>query len=201
MSALAVSMLSSIERAAVLLDPLRLRIVQELGTGDTSTGIAKKLSLPRQKVNYHLRELERVGVVELVEERRKGNCLERVVRAVATSYLINPEVLGPLATDPSLVEDKLSSAYLVAVAAKAIRDLATLRERATAAGKKLPTLTLQSQVRFATAADRNAFAEELANFLATLAAKYHDDKTPDGRKFEFFVGAYPTITKKSDAAT
>lgn len=195
MSALPVSVLSDVERAAVLLDPLRLRIVQELGDGETSAGIAKKLSLPRQKVNYHLRELERVGIVELVEERRKGNCLERVVRAVATSYLINPQVLGPLATDPSRVEDKLSSAYLVAVAAKAIRDLATLRERASKAGKNLPTMTLQSQVRFACAADRNAFAEELANFLATLVAKYHDDETPDGRKFEFFVGAYPTITK------
>jgi hypothetical protein len=49
------------------------------------------LALPRQQVGYHLRALEQAGLVELVEERRKGNCIERIVRAAACSYVISPE--------------------------------------------------------------------------------------------------------------
>ncbi len=195
MSAVAVKVVQGASQAAVLLEPLRLRMLDHLSEADSATGLAKKLKLPRQKVNYHLRELEKAGLVEPVEERRKGNCVERIVRATATSYLISPEVLGPLASDPSRVADRLSSAYQVAVAAKTIRDLAILQRRADKAGKKLATFTLQTDVRFADATARNAFTEELSNTIVNLIAKYHDEKSPSGRLFKFNVGAYPAITK------
>jgi hypothetical protein len=77
------------------------------------------------------------------------------------------------------------------VAARAIRDLAALRSRADAAGKKIATLTLQADVRFASAGARHGFARELSSELARLAAKYHDETMPGGRRFRFFVGGYP----------
>ncbi len=73
-----------------------------------------------------------------------------------------------------------------------------LRRRADKAGKKLPTFTLQSHVRFASAADRAAFTDELSNEIARLVAKYHDERAADGRAFELTVGAYPAITKDED---
>lgn len=97
------------ERASILLHPLRLRIVAELREPDWASGLARRLRIPRQKINYHLRELERERLVELVEERRKGNCTERIVRASARSYLIDPAALGALATDPSQIQDRFSS--------------------------------------------------------------------------------------------
>jgi len=183
-------------RAAALLDPLRLRLLERLAEPNSASGLARRLRLPRQKLNYHLRELEKAGLVELVEERRKGNCIERVVRATAVSYVIDPAALGKLGADPSRVRDRFSSAYLVAVAARAIRELAALRAGAEKAGKKLATMTLETEVRFASAAARNAFSEELANVLADLTAKYHDEKSPGGRRFRFFVGAYPAPKKE-----
>jgi DNA-binding transcriptional ArsR family regulator len=152
------------------------------------------MKLPRQRVNYHLRELERHGLVELVEERRKGNCLERLVRATARYYLISPEALGRLGSDPAAMQDRFSAAYLVGVAARAIRELAVLRLRADRARKRLATLTVEAQVRFASAEDRHAFAEELATAVARLAAKYHNEKAEGGRSYRFFLGAYPAIT-------
>jgi len=184
-------------RAAALLHPMRLRLLENLRQPESATGLARRLRLPRQKVNYHLRELEKARLVELVEERRKGNCIERVVRATARYYLINPAALGKLAADPAELQDRFSSAYLVAVAARAIGNLATLRERAARAGKRLATFTLETGIRFATAADRSAFTEELANDMARLAAKYHDEKSPGGRRFRFFLGAYPAVTKEA----
>jgi len=183
-------------RAAALLHPLRLRLLENLRQPESASGLARRLRLPRQKVNYHLRELERARLVELVEERRKGNCIERVVRATARYYLINPAALGKLAADPAELQDRFSSAYLVAVAARAIGNLATLRERAERAGKRLATFTLETEIRFASAANRNAFTEELANELARLVAKYHDEKSSGGRRFQFLLGAYPAITKE-----
>lgn len=179
-------------RAAILLDPLRIRLVEQLCEPDSAAGLARKLGLPRQKLNYHLRELERAGYVEEVEQRRKGNCIERVLRARARTWVISPEALGALGADPGAVQDRFSSAYLVAVCARAIGDVARLREGARRAGKRLATMTLETEIRFASAADRAAFAEELAATIARLAAKYHDEKSPSGRRFRFFLGGYPT---------
>ena len=75
-------------------------------------------------MNYHLRELEREGFVKLFEERRKGNCIERVVRAPAREFLVAPQA------GKTIVADRFSAAYLVSTAARAIRDLATLCLRA-----------------------------------------------------------------------
>jgi DNA-binding transcriptional ArsR family regulator len=187
-------------RAAVLLDPLRLRMLGELREeADSASGLARRLKLPRQKLNYHLRELEREGFVELVEERRKGNCIERVVRATARAYVIDPGIMGALGIDPAEFQDRFSAAYLVAVAAKTIRDVATLRQKAEKAGKRLATFTLQTEVRFASAADRAAYVEELTAEMARLAAKYHNEQAEGGRRFQFVLGAYPTV--KKEAAT
>jgi DNA-binding transcriptional ArsR family regulator len=179
-------------RAAALLHPLRTSILAALREPDSAAGLARRLALPRQKVNYHLRELERHGFLEQVEERRRGNCTERIVRAVAHHYLISPAALGGLAADPAAIADRASSAYLVALAARAMREVATLREDAHAAGKKLPTFALETEVRFRSSDEQHAFAEELSRAVAALVARYHDESAPGGRPFRWFVGSYPT---------
>jgi DNA-binding transcriptional ArsR family regulator len=190
-------LVQDIRSAAAMLDPLRLRLLGELREPDSASGLSRRLRIPRQKINYHLRELEKRRLLELVGERRRGNCTERMLRATARSYLISPEALGNLAADPENIQDRFSSAYLVAVAARAIRDVGNMRVKAERAGKCLATLTLESEVRFATAADRNAFAEELAAQVARLAAKYHQSEVPGGRSFKFVVAGYPAIHSKS----
>lgn len=190
-------MIADPSRAAVLLDPLRLRLVGELRQSpDSASGLARRLKLPRQKLNYHLRELEKEGFLELAEERRKGNCIERVVRVTARAFVIDPAIMGALGIDPAQFQDRLSSAYLIAVAAKTIRDVATLRGRAEKAGKRLATLTMQTEVRFANAGQRAGFVEELTAEIARLAAKYHDQHAEGGRSFQFVLGAYPTVKKE-----
>jgi len=184
-------------RATALLSPLRMKMLERMGEPQSASSLGRELRVPRQKLNYHLRELERNGFVEFVEERRRGNCTERLYRAAARHYVIDPAVLGRLGADPQQMQDRFSAAYLVAVAAKTIRDVAQLRERAQKAGKRLATLTLQADVRFASAADRAAFVEELTGEIARLVAKYHDEHAEGGRSFEFLVGAYPKIANKN----
>ena len=186
------------QQAELLLHPLRSRLLELARQPGTAAGLADQLGLPRQRVNYHLRELEKGGLLELVEERRKGNVIERVVRATAHSYLISPETLGELAADPADVQDRLSVAYLVAVAGQVIRDLGILRSRADAADKRLGTFTMRSEIRFCSASDRRAFAEELTEAITRLIAKYHDESATGGRRFKFLTGIYPAITKTAE---
>ena len=80
----------------------------------------------RQRLNYHLRELERHGLIELVEERRKGNCTERVLRATAASYVISPAAFAAVAPDPARSPDQVSAHWMLALAGQLVRDVGEL---------------------------------------------------------------------------
>jgi DNA-binding transcriptional ArsR family regulator len=183
----ALQIVQSSEKAAVLLQPGRLSLLERLNEPDSAAGLARRLGVPRQKVNYHLRELEREGFLELVEERRKGNCMERMVRATAREFLIAPHA------GKAVTADRFSAAYLVSTAARTIRDLAALCLRARRAGKRIATLTLETEIRFSTAESRAAFAEELTATLAHLAAKYHNERVEGGRRFRVLAASYPAL--------
>lgn len=177
--------------AASALDPARLALLEKLEEPNSAAGLARQAGIPRQKLNYHLRQLEKDGLVEFVEERRKGNCLERIVRATARQYLISPEAMGKLGSSPSGIRDRFSAAYLAGVAGRVIRELASVRARAQEQGRRISTLTVEGEVRFASADSRAAFAAELTESVIGLIAKYHDQSAPQGRTFRLIVGAYP----------
>lgn len=189
--AVAVDVIEDARRAQVLLHQTRLRLLEHLGEPGSAAALARKLDLPRQRVNYHLRELEGQRLIELVEEKRRGNATERIYRRTGSAYAISTAALGGLGASPAAIQDRFSSAYQIALASQAIRDLAVLQVSARAAGKKLPTFALAVEVRFASAAKRNEFAAELAADVADLVRKYHDEKAPKGRTFRFYLGAYP----------
>ena len=192
-----VEVIQSPAAAAASLDPVRTRLLAELAQPGSATMLAARVGLPRQKVNYHLKALERHGLVELVEERRKGNMTERVLRATATSYVISPSALALVEPDPSRSPDRLSAFWLVALAARLIRDVGSLLAGASRAGKRIATFAMDGEVRFATAAARAAFAEELSTAVAGLVAKYHDETAPGGRDHRVVIAIHPSV--KPDA--
>ena len=179
--------------AEVTLDPMRARLLAELVEPGSATVLAARVGLPRQKVNYHLRELERHGLIELVEERRKGNVTERVMRATAASYVISPAVLAAMQPDPARSPDRLSARWLLALAARLVRDVGALIVGASNARKPLATYGLEGEVRFASPADRTAFAEELTNVITALISKYHDEHAESGRAHRVIVAIHPSI--------
>jgi len=192
MTASTVRIVDQPDQAATMLNPLRLRLLSELAQPDSATGLSRRIGLPRQQLNYHLRQLEAQGLLEVVGERKRRNCTERMLQSVAPSYLIGPGALGPVGADPARVPDRVSSDFLVALAGRVIGEVGTLRARADRAGKKLATLSLETEVRFATQEDQRAFGHELGQAVARLVAKYHDDSAPNGRRFRVMAAAYPT---------
>src|ERR1700737_1497714 len=125
--------------AEASLDPIRARLLAELAEPAAASTLAARVGLSRQKANYHLRALERHGLVELVEERRKGNMTERVLRATAAAYVISPARLAAFAPDPDRSPDQLSALWLLALAARLVRELGELTARATRARRPLAT--------------------------------------------------------------
>lgn len=179
------------ERAASALDPDRRRLLHALREGpDSASGLARRLGDSRQRLNYHLRGLEEAGLVELAEERRRGNCVERVMRAAARRFLVDPSVLGDPAGDPAEIGDRFSAAYLISLAARAIREVARLVERARRDGKRLATAGIEAEVRLARPADFEAFAADLSRAVARVVARHHDERA-DGRPFRLIAGVYP----------
>jgi DNA-binding transcriptional ArsR family regulator len=178
--------------AALALDPVRARLLRELAEPASAATLGLRVGLTRQKVNYHLRALEAHGLVELVEERRKGNMTERVMRASAGAYVISPDAWALVAPNPDREPDRLSAQWLLAVAARLLRDVGALIVAGTRAHKRVATFALDAEVRFASAADRAAFTRERTDAVGGLVARYHDHGAEGGRRHRVVVALHPS---------
>jgi DNA-binding transcriptional ArsR family regulator len=176
--------ISSPASAATVLDPIKSRILAELSRPASAAAIAGRVGLSRQKVNYHLRGLEAHGLVEPAEERRWGGLTERLMVATASSYVVSPAALGALGADPARGGDRLSASYLIALAARTVREVGELWARARRTDKR-------TVIRFRSPEDRAAFTADLGRTVAALAAHYHDGAAGAGRPHRFVVAAYP----------
>ncbi|MHB8503162.1 MAG: winged helix-turn-helix domain-containing protein [Candidatus Acidiferrales bacterium] len=185
------------QAAALLHHPLRLKILAALIEPDSATGVARRMKLPRQTVNYHVRELARAHLLARAGRRRCRNLFEQCYVATARGYVLSPELLGTLAADPTQVADTLSAKYLLGLASKLQSELARSAELAAATGKRLATLSINTELRFTSPEKRAAFTEELQRAIVEVAARHsspfaNPDASPaDGRPFRLVVGCYP----------
>ncbi|OBA88056.1 transcriptional regulator [Mycolicibacterium elephantis] len=177
--------------AVSALDPVRGRLLAELTEPASAAALASRVGISRQKVNYHLRALEEHRLVTQAGERRWGGLKERLLVATAMSYVVSPRALGPVATDPGRTSDRLSASYLIALAARAVREVGELWAGARKADKRLATLSIDTAIRFRSPADRAAFTQELSDTVASLVARYHNETDTRGRGFRLLVAAYP----------
>ena len=175
--------------AAAALDPIRARLLAELSEAPASAAtVAARVGLPRQKVNYHLKTLEAHGLIELAEVRMRGGIAERLMRATAASYVVSPTAIGETGALPEQIADRLSARYLISLAGRVVHEVGALARKADAAGRRLPTFAVDTEIRFRSAADRAAFADEVTATVLDLAARYHHD---GGRPHRLVVAAHP----------
>ena len=191
-SVLDVEVIHNPAAAAVALEPVRSRLLSELAEPASAASLAVRLKIPRQKINYHLRALESHRLVKVSKKRKWGGLTERLMVASAASYVVSPAAMGPAAADPARKADRLSAGYLIALAARVVREVSDLVRRAKAADKRLATLSIDTEIRFRSPLERAAFTEELTAAIARLASRYHDAEAPDGRSHRVLVVAHPS---------
>jgi DNA-binding transcriptional ArsR family regulator len=178
------------ERVRRALSPLRRQLLVRLRTPASAAQLAAELELPRQRIGYHLRELEAAGLVELVEERRRRGFVERVLRASAEAYVVDPAVMdADLAPGPDAsAGDRHAAEHLVDVAGRTVRDVARMQTAAERSGRRLLTFTLETEVRFGAPADVHRFTDALAAALADVVAALD---TPSGRAYRVVGAGHP----------
>ena len=177
--------------AVIALEPLRSRLLAELAEPASAATLATRVGIARQKVNYHVRALEAHQLVREAGTRRWGGLTERLLVASASSYIVSPRALGPVALDPDRDADRLSASYLIALAARIVDEVSDLLRRSRAADKRLATLSLDTKITFRGAAERAAFSDELMHAVTSLVARYHDESAPGGRAHRLVLVAHP----------
>ncbi len=109
---LSVEFINDPGQVAAVAHPVRSRILEALRTPDTAASVARSFGRSRQYVSYHLKELERLGLVRLAGERRKGNFVEQLYESTARRFIVSSR----FATDPgrlaSVFRDQLSLSQL-----------------------------------------------------------------------------------------
>jgi len=183
--------------AALLYHPLRLRILAALLEADSATGVARRMNLPRQTVNYHVRELARARLLARAGRRRRRQLYEQCYVATARGYVLSPELLGKLAADPAQVADTFSAKYLFGLASKVQAELARSADLAAAAGKRVATLSINTELRFTSPEQRAAFTAELQRAIVEVTARHSspfktaEGSPADGRPYRLILGCYP----------
>lgn len=202
-----IALVSHETAAATVLHPLRLKILAALRDPDSAAGVARRLNLPRQRVNYHVRELARAGFLERAGQRRRGNMVERRYVATARSYVLSPDLLGRLGIDPATAHDALSASHLLALVSRAHGDVARAMQKAAATGKRLATFSMTCDVRFDNPEQRAWFAEELRRAVLDVIDRVASPATDGagaparGRLHRLVVAAYPVIELSEGSRT
>ncbi|HEU5348655.1 MAG TPA: helix-turn-helix domain-containing protein [Ktedonobacterales bacterium] len=95
--------LETLEQLRAIADELRSRIAEALTHRPmTATQVAGMLGEKAAKVHYHVRELERVGLVRLVATHEKSGILEKYYRAVARTFTASKSLLVNVPSDEVL---------------------------------------------------------------------------------------------------
>ncbi|HEY1253067.1 MAG TPA: helix-turn-helix domain-containing protein [Thermoanaerobaculia bacterium] len=189
----------SARRASALLNPMRLRLLRLAQEPASATELARRLSLPRQRVNYHVRELARAGFLRPAGRRRRRNWIEQRYVATARSYVLSPEILGALAPDWRTIEDTASADYLLALSEQVRLDVSRAEQEARGRGQRVGTLSFKSQFRFDSSEQRAEFANALRQAVVEVIARH---TSPDrsasgsirpgrGRSYRLVLGCYP----------
>jgi DNA-binding transcriptional ArsR family regulator len=193
-----VHVVEDVEALQVLGHPLRIRILELLREPGSAATVARAMGETRQKVNYHLKELERVGLVEAVGERRSGNFMETLYESVGRSFLVSPRVAW---SDPRRVDalrQQHSLERLVMVGAQLERDAISLLDRAAFDGEEIASAAVEVGVHFADERDRAAFLDEYLETVQKLCDRYGSGA---GLPYRVVMAAHPATdtSKGADA--
>lgn len=183
-------MLQDPRQISALAHPVRARVLDALASPNTAAGLARELGRSRQNVGYHLKALERLGLVERTGERRKGNFVEQLYVSAARHFSVSPRFTADPAGLEALFRDQVSLARVADLGERLQRDATALIATASSQGEPVPSATVEAEVRFPDAEARAAFMAEYVETVSTLLAKHG---ATDGERFRIALAAYPEM--------
>jgi DNA-binding transcriptional ArsR family regulator len=189
----AVRVLSDPDQVRALAHPFRVKILDSLRTPGTAASLARGFGRSRQSMAYHLKELERVGLIRHAGERRKGNFLEQLYESIAKRFVVSSRFAADPTRLASVFRDQVALSQLVDLGERLQKDAAGLIDRAAFEGQEIPSASAEAEVRFADEAARAAFMVDLVETLKSLFAKHGAAK---GELFRVAFVAYPDLEEE-----
>ena len=192
-------------RAGALLHPLRQKLLSLSREPASASELARRLGLPRQRVNYHVRKLEHAGFLKPAGRERKRNMIEQKYVATARAYVLSPGLLGPVGADWRDIADTASADYLLALAEQVRADVGRAADEAQAEGKRIATLSLKSQFRFDSPGQRADFSSAVRQAVVDVIARHsspnrlENGRPGRGRPFRLVLACYPVSSEADEA--
>jgi DNA-binding transcriptional ArsR family regulator len=184
--------IEEVEQAATLLNPLRLGLLKHLAEPRSCPELAEFVGETAQKVYYHVKALERVGLVKKVGERRVRGMVEGRYQAKGRSYWLSPALVGRIGSR-GRARDQFSLGFLLTLAEELQADIGHLSE---VDAEEVPSLGLSAEIHLGDSARRTAFLQEVQHTFEVLARKYGARGPEEGshgksQSFRLVLACYP----------
>ncbi|MEW9123268.1 MAG: helix-turn-helix domain-containing protein [Thermotaleaceae bacterium] len=88
--------LRELDQIKAISHPYRIEIIECFDEDQAATAkqIADKLGEPHAKINYHIKTLQKVGILELVDERVKSGIIEKYYLPAAKTFVIDKSIMN-----------------------------------------------------------------------------------------------------------
>lgn len=177
-----------VEQLKVISDPLRIKILWEI-MDEAKTGkiLADILESPAPKIHYHLKELERVGLIKVERTEEKNGIIQKFYRPIAQSFSIE-EILPDQRT---AVKDELSDALKENI-------LVSLDKTKSMIRKLDPEIFMYSNspLKFGyrhvkLLPDQVKLLQEKAKEVSELISEFKKTENEEGEIYHYFMLSFP----------
>lgn len=194
----AVAEIASVEQLAALVHPVRRRVLAELAEPGSAAEVARRLEIPAQVANYHVRALEAAGLITEVETRRHRNLVERRFRAIARSFALSTALPLSEAQRRRLQSDVALQQLVRAgdsIRSDALRLLEATPAESETEASSIAAAALEIEVALPEGADRTAFVRAVTDAVREAAAPYRRRKGRGGaaETYRMQLVIYPAV--------
>ncbi|PKE18554.1 ArsR/SmtB family transcription factor [Macrococcoides caseolyticum] len=87
-------MIDNLPQLKCVSDPFRIKLLELIAVKPkTGQQLADELDIPRAKIHYHLAELEKNGIIEIVKTEQKHSIIQKFYAPVAKTLIPSPDLL------------------------------------------------------------------------------------------------------------
>jgi DNA-binding transcriptional ArsR family regulator len=189
-------LVESPDQATALLNPLRAEILSKMKEPASSAEIARLIRESSQKVNYHVKALEKVGLVKRVGTRNVRNLVEVLYQSIAKTFVLS-ESLGWEPETIQKIKDQGSLKHLITTSERIKRDAFYLLERSDK-NETIPSATLDMTVQLENEELRKEFIQEYVSMMKALVEKYQSPQASESDTYNVIMAIYPQTREGED---
>jgi DNA-binding transcriptional ArsR family regulator len=186
--------IESLDQLKALADPLRQRILRAFCCDSATTmQIAGQLKEKPTRLYHHVDQLEKAGLIELVDTRQNRGTVEKYYRAVARRFMIKPDLLR-MDQDQLDGADNANYAALINTLQNTLNDACNLFDP-DAAQNTDPccSVVLVHAHRALTEAQANALIDKIQDWLGEFDTLVADEEEGEsGQTYTLSIALFPT---------